>query len=133
MEFLRPISGENYGFIPVKQDSVLQLPAHGAGEDHFFEVASFLEKVIEGIAMGDADNILLNNRAIIEYFGHIVAGGADELYPARERLMVGFGAYEGRQERVMDIDNSVLVLLHKFAAQDLHEARQHEEIGADLF
>ena len=40
--------------------------------------------------MGDARNALFDDGAVIEYFGDIVRGGANEFYTAPIGLVVGF-------------------------------------------
>src|SRR5207253_6750868 len=75
---------KDHGLVPVEQDAVLDVPADSAGEDHLFQVAAFLQQVVEGIAVGDAHDILLNDGTVIEDFGDVMAGGADELYADRK-------------------------------------------------
>ena len=41
------------------------MPADGAGEDYFFEVAAIFDQVLERIAMGDTGYALLDDGAII--------------------------------------------------------------------
>jgi hypothetical protein len=50
------------------------LPANGAREDHFSQVASFFDQGVERIAMGNARNALFDDGAIIEDFGDVGAG-----------------------------------------------------------
>ena len=59
---------------------------------------------------------------------HEVAGGADELDPALERLAIGLAAGEGRQEAVVDVQDPAGVPLAKRRRQDLHVAGQDHEI-----
>ena len=49
---------EDDGFIFVEEDSVFDVPANGAGEDNFFEVAAFFDEVFHGIAMPQASSPL---------------------------------------------------------------------------
>ncbi len=73
------------------------MPADGAGENDFFEVAAFTDEVFDSIAVGDADHVLFDDGTVVEDFGDVVAGGADQLYAAFEGLMVRAGTDEGRQ------------------------------------
>ena len=70
----------------------------------------FCNQIVERIAVGDADHVLLDDRAIVEHLGDVVAGGADQLHAAGERLVVGLGADERRQERVVNVDDAVRIL-----------------------
>ena len=53
----------------------------------------------------DPHDVLLDDRPLVEVRGHVVRGRPDELDAPRERLVVGLGALERRQERVVDVDH----------------------------
>ena len=78
--------------------------------------------------MGDAHQILLNNRPIVQDFGDVVAGRADQLHTAYKGLVIGLGSYKRRQKRVMDINDAPRILSQKFMWQNLHVARQHDKV-----
>src|ERR1700694_2294429 len=86
---------EDDGFVVVEENSVFNVPTNGAGEDHFFKVAPFFHKVFKGIAMRDARDALFDDGAVVEDFGDIVRGGADEFYAALIGLVMGFRADKG--------------------------------------
>src|ERR1700732_959735 len=86
---------EDDGFVFVEENSVFNVPTNGAGEDHFFKVAPFFNKVFKGIAMRNASDALFDDRAVVEDFGDIVRSGADEFYAALIGLVMGFCADEG--------------------------------------
>ena len=86
---------EDDGFVVVEEDSVFNVPTNGAGEDHFFKVAPFFYQVFKGIAMRDARDALFDDGAVVEDFGDIVRGGADEFYAAIIGLVMGFRADKG--------------------------------------
>lgn len=52
------------------------------------------------------DHVLLDDRTGIEFGGHVVAGGADQLHAAGERLVIGAGTDERRQEAVVNVDRA---------------------------
>ena len=56
-------------------------------------------------AVVDPQHVLLDDRALVEVGGDVVGGRADQLDAALERLVVGLGALEARQERVVDVDD----------------------------
>src|SRR5690348_1274130 len=85
---------ENYSLVSVEQNSILHMPANGPRQHDFLQVAAFADQVLDGIAVGNANHVLLDDRAIVEHFGDVVASSADQLYAAFERLMVGAGADE---------------------------------------
>ena len=83
------------------------MPADGARQDDFFDVAALLNQIVDRVAVVDADHILFDDGAIVEHLSNVVSGGADQLDAALKRLVVGLGTHERRQERVVNI-NEVL-------------------------
>ena len=61
--------------------------------------------VLDVLAVGDARDVLLDDRAGVELLGDVVRGRADDLHAALERPLVRVRAGEGRQERVVDVDD----------------------------
>ena len=74
---------------------MVEVPADGAGEDDAFEVAAAGDEVFDLVAVADAGDVLLNDGAVVEEVGDVVAGGADELDSAGVCGVVGAGADEG--------------------------------------
>jgi hypothetical protein len=70
------------------------VPTNGARQHDFFEVVACLGQVVNGIAVVDTDDILFDDRAIVEYLSNIMSRGADQLDPVLKRLMAGPGADE---------------------------------------
>ena len=89
------------------------MPADCAGKNDTLKVAAFFDQIVHGVAMRDADDILLNNGPLVQHLGHVVAGRADKLYPAVKRGMVRLGADKGGQEGMMNIDNLLPVTSRK--------------------
>ena len=114
---------EDYGFGAVEEDAIFYVPADGAGENDFFEVATFLDKVVDGVAVIDADDILLDDGAVVEDLGDVVSGGADDFDSALEGLMVGLGADEGGKEGVVNVDDVLRAeSSDEFGGENLHVA-----------
>ncbi len=59
-------------------------------------------------------------------------GGADQFDAALVRLMIRPRALEARQKRMMDVDAAARKLRRHLVREDLHIARQHNEIGFGL-
>ncbi len=83
------------------------MPADGAGQRDAFHVAALFDKILERVAVRDARHALLDDRAVIENFGDVMRGGADEFYAALVGLVMWLGADERRQERMMDVDSGL--------------------------
>src|SRR5207248_5303165 len=81
-------SSEHNSLIAIKQHPTLYMPAYSAREDDLFQVPAFSDEVFDGVAMRNPNNILLNDWPIVEHFGDIVTGGANQLHTALECLMV---------------------------------------------
>src|SRR6266576_874496 len=118
--------------LAVQQYAIVDMPAHAAREYDLFQVAPLLDQVFHGIAVGDSYDVLLNDGAIVEYFGNIVAGGSDQFHPALERLVIGLRADECRQEGVVDVDDAMREARDEFVRQYLHVPRQHGEVSIML-
>ena len=86
---------KNHGLVAIKKDAVFDVPADGAGEDDFLEVAAFADEIFDGVAVRDADHVLLDDGAVVEDLSDVVAGCTDQLYPAFEGSVIWAGADEG--------------------------------------
>ena len=82
--------------------------------------------------MVDADDVLLDDRAGIEFAGYVVAGGADQLDAAFVGLMVRLGAGEAGQEAVVDVDDLAGQRVAQFRRQDLHVAGEHHAVATHV-
>ena len=57
-----------------------------------------------------------------------MGGGADEFYAGVVGLLMGLAADEGRQERMMDVDNLLRVAGDEIAREHLHVPREDDEV-----
>ncbi len=104
------------------------MPAHGARENHFFNIATFLDEIVDGVAVVDADNVLLDDGAIVEDLGHVVGGRADQFDAPLKGLVIGLGSDKRRKERVVDVDEIFGAKGNdKFGGKDLHVAGEDNE------
>lgn len=74
-------------------------------------------------------DLLLDDRPLVQDGRHVVRRGADQLHPARVRLVVRLGALEGRQERVVNVDHPAGQLGAHLLGDHLHVPRQHDHVG----
>ena len=82
--------------------------------------------------MRDAHHVLFDDGAIVQHRGHVMAGGADQFDAAVKCRVVGTGADEGGQERVVHVDDPRGILGDEFRRQNLHIARQHHQVDAGI-
>jgi hypothetical protein len=120
---------ENHRFIAVEKNAVFDVPADGAGEHDFLEVASLADEVFDCVAVGDADYVLFDDGTVVEDLGDVVAGCADQLYAALEGLMVRPRADEGGQKRMVDVDDALGIAVDEIVGENLHVAGEDHEIG----
>ena len=78
--------------------------AHGARQHAAFDVAALANQIFGRVAVADALDILVDDRALIEGAGDVMRSGADQLDAALMRLVIGTRALEARQERMVDVD-----------------------------
>src|SRR6266849_8766568 len=96
---------ENDRLVAVKKNAILNVPAHRAGQYDAFHVPALFDQVLQRVPVRDASDALLDDRSIIEDFGDVVRGGADEFYAPLEGLMMRLGAHKGGQEGMMNIND----------------------------
>ena len=123
-------SDEDDRLVVVGEDLALGVPADGAGEDDFFEIAALADEVGDGLAVGDADDVLFDDGALVEIAGDVVAGGSDDFDAAGVGGVIGFCAGEGGEEAVVDVDDPVWIERGEVVREDLHVAG--EDDGVDL-
>ena len=59
-------SHEHHCLVVIRQHLLVDVAEDGAGEDDFFEVFAEADEVFDGLAVGDADDVLLDDRALVE-------------------------------------------------------------------
>src|SRR6478735_994117 len=97
-------SAEDDGAGPVAEHPSLTVPAHGAGQRQRLGVATHGGQRVGVEGVVHPDDLLLDDRPLVELRGDVVGSGPDHLDPARVRLVVGPGPLESGQERVVDVD-----------------------------
>lgn len=88
-------SGENDGFVFVDQDSAVEMQEDSIGEHDLLEVLAFSNEAVDIVLMGDADDILGDDRSAIELRGDVMAGSPDNLDASIVGGVVGPFAGEG--------------------------------------
>ena len=128
---LRLVLLKDNRFISVEQNAIFYVPANGSREHHFFDVTSFLDEVVNGVAMVDADHILLDDGAVVQYLSHVVSGCSDQLDAPLKCLMVGLRSDKRGQERVMNVDQILGTNRgDEISRKHLHVAGEDDEIAA---
>lgn len=115
--------------VAVHEDAALRMEADGLCEDAAFHVLAERHHVGRGVGVGDAGDVLLDDRALVEVSGHVVGGRADQLDAALVGLRVGARTLEGGQEGVVNVDDAALHGAADLVGEDLHVARQDDELN----
>src|SRR6476661_10368506 len=113
---------EHHGLAAIEDHAVLQMIAYRACEHAALDVATLASEIVWRIAVADALDVLIDDRALIEIAGDVMRGGADQLDAALMRLVVGARALEARQERVVDVDAAPRQSCGHLVREDLHVA-----------
>ena len=112
------------------QDLIRKMPAEAACEGEPFAFAPESEQVGDAVGMLDADDFLIDDRAGIELGGDIMAGRADQFDTARVRFLIRVRADEAWEKGMMDVDDPSGHRVTERGRNDLHVAREHDQIGA---
>ena len=79
---------EDDGAVAVEQDPGLGVPLDRAGQRLALDVAADGDELVGVQRVVDPGHLLLDDRALVQVGRHVVRGGADQLDPARVRLVV---------------------------------------------
>jgi hypothetical protein len=85
------LNSKHDGLVSVHEYAIFNMRSHGTREHNFLQVAPLADEILDRVTVRYADYVLLDDRAIVEDFGDVVAGGADQFHAAFERLVIGTG------------------------------------------
>ena len=111
---------EDHCLVSVDEYPVLQDIGEGSVKDQPLDVAAGSCHHVGGEVVVNLDDILLDDRAVVELLGDEVRSGADNLHAAVKGLLIGLRADECRQEGVMDVDYPVPERLQELGGDDAH-------------
>lgn len=78
-------SVEYNGFIFVDQHFAFDVLLDGPRQDDLFEIFPFVDQIGDRILVRDANDLLFDDRAGVQFGSDIVAGRPDDLYAAFEK------------------------------------------------
>ena len=125
-------SVEDDGLVAEAEDAVVEMPGNGAGKHDALQIATARDEIFNLIAVGNARNILLDDGSVVESRGDVVAGGPDELDTTLVGGVVWARADEGRQKRVVDVDDGGRIGGDKGRRKNLHVAGEDEKLDLVL-
>src|SRR5882762_1015375 len=98
---------ENGCFFSVREDAKSEVQVHRAGQDDSFQIAAFADQIIDRITMTDPNDVLLNDRTVVQLLRDVVARSPNELDAPVVRLVVRTRSNKRRQKRVVNVDDPV--------------------------
>ena len=123
---------ENDGAVSDEEHTVFGPHPHRSGEYETLGVLTEFNDVSSRVAVVDAGDVLFDDWPFIELSGDEVRSGANQFHAASVGLMVGLGAFETREQRVMNIDCSSVETLAQVVRKNLHIARKDDEVDVVL-
>src|SRR5258706_16031223 len=99
-------SVEDDGATSVHEHAMAHMGAHRSRQNGDLEVATFTPEIFDVVTVAHADDVLFDDRAVVELCGRVVSRDADELDAALVCLVIGPRSLEGGQERVVDVDDA---------------------------
>ena len=97
---------------------MVQVPLHGAREDHALQIAALLDEAWKLVVLRDARDVLLDDGAFVQLLGDVMAGCADQFDAALEGRVVRARAGEGGQKRVVDVDDAARIGSDELGRED---------------
>ena len=92
------VSTEYDSLVLVGKNLALNVLLYSTRQHNLLEIATFVYQIGYGILVGDAHDVLLNDRTGIELSGHIVACSTDEFHSTLIGGMIGLSTHESREE-----------------------------------
>ena len=92
----QPMSIENNRLLPVDKNAVFCVRIERPAENHALQITPFSHQVADRILVGDSDDVLRDNRTLIQIGRYIVAGRTNNFYSAVVCLLVRVAANKGR-------------------------------------
>jgi hypothetical protein len=119
---------KNDGLFSIDQDPVFCMVIDRFGKYNALQVATPANQVFHTVAMGNPDNVLFNNGALIQVPGDVVTGGPYDFHSTLIGLLIRIASYKCRKKGMMNIDDPVGIMIHKGIGQDLHVPCQYYRV-----
>ena len=120
------------GAVSGAEHAVLSVPFDRPDQHRAFHVLAHQHEFGRLLGMVHTHHDLFDDRALVQVVGHEVRSRADQLDAPVERLVVGAGALEPGQERMVDVDGAAGQQFAGPRRQDLHVPGQNEQFRACL-
>ena len=127
-----PSSLEHDRAVSIHQYSILQVPTHGLSQHSPLHLPADTNHIVHAVTVGDMGYVLVDDRPAIEFRRDVMGRGPDDLHSSGVCLVVRASSHEGWQERVMDVDDRLVVGTYKLGREDLHVAGKHHQVDLML-
>lgn len=116
----------------VEDNTALRKVLDSGSEDIALDIATSVGQLLGAHTVVHTNDVLLNDRALIEVAGDEVGSSTDNLDTAVVSLVVRLGTLEGRQEGVVDVDDAAGHGLAELGGQNLHVAGENNQVNVVL-
>lgn len=116
----------------MNENGMIELELEGVNQGATLHILAYPNELADVGSVAHLYNFLSDDGSLIKIFIGKMRGGADHFHALVPGLMVGFGAFEGRQKTMVDVDDFVFPFADKTAAEYLHETGQYHNVNAVL-
>jgi len=83
--------------------------------------------------MGDRNDVLSDDWAVVEIFSNVVARRPNDFNASTKSRVIRASPRESGKERVVNVDDLIGESFREFSAENLHVARENDSIDVLLF
>ncbi len=123
---------DDEGASTVQKDAVAQVSTDCFDQDAAFYVFSHSDKLVHRAGVRNPDDVLEDDRSLVQVCGGKVAGCPDYFDAFLPSLVVGFCSLERGKKAVMDIDDFIVPAGAEFGGHYLHVSGQYDEVDIVL-
>jgi len=113
-------------------NTILKVKAHTASQGETLAITADPSQVDRSMEVLHVEHFLMDDRSSIQFPGSVVTGCSNQLHSAVVGALVGIRTRKGRKERMMNIDDTVVVLQAIPVGKDLHVAAEDGQLSRDF-
>jgi len=117
---------------PLRADFASRNGPYGFGIDLTFGLLDAVVKGLRGVAVEDGDGFLRDDGAGVDALIHVVDCDAGDFDAVIEGLLPCLQTRKSREQRGVDVHDALGKGAQKFAFQNAHEPRQHNQFNAGV-
>lgn len=111
---------------------MLEVGSNGGGQNSALGLTAPAYEVLHRVAVRCSSDALFDDRTIVQHGRGVVGSGTNQLHSTFHRLVIGPRPREGREKRMVDVDDPPFPLFDELRGEDLHVARQDYQIDLEV-